>query len=70
MGDILRAAEGSLAPVACLEDDENMCERSAICPTLKFWMGLEKTVNDYVDSVTLQDLLEEHESLIGSNYSI
>ena len=41
-----------------------------ICPTLKFWEGLEKTVNDYVDSVTLQDLLDEHEELIGSSYSI
>ena len=70
VGDILRAAEGSLAPVACLEDDENQCERSTICPTLKFWTGLEKTVNDYVDSVTLQDLLDEHENLIGSIYSI
>ena len=70
VGDILRAAEGSLAPVSCLEDEENQCERSSICPTLKFWTGLDKTINDYVDSVTLQDLLEEHQSLIGNNYII
>lgn len=70
VGDILRAAEGSLAPVACLEDEENQCERSSICATLKFWTGLDKVINDYVDSVTLQDLLEEHQSLIGSNYII
>ena len=70
VGDILRAVEGSLAPVACLEDEENQCERSSICPTLKFWTGLDKTINDYVDSVTLQDLLEEHQSLIGNNYII
>lgn len=70
VGDILRAAEGSLAPVACLEDEENQCDRSSICPTLKFWMGLDKVINDYVDSVTLQDLLEEHQSLIESNYII
>lgn len=70
VGDILRAAEGSLVPVACLEDDENQCCRSTVCPTLKFWTGLEKAVNDYVDSVTLQDLLDEHEALVGSNYSI
>lgn len=70
VGDILRVAEGSLAPVACLEDEENQCERSSICATLKFWTGLDKAINDYVDSVTLQDLLEEHQSLIGSNYII
>lgn len=68
VGDILRAAEGSLAPVACLEDEENQCERSSICATLKFWTGLDKAINDYVDSVTLQDLFEEHQSLVGSNH--
>ncbi len=60
VGDILRAAEGSLAPVACLEDEENQCERSSICATLKSWTSLDKAINDYVDSVTLQDLLEEY----------
>ena len=68
VGDILRAAEGSLAPVACLEDEENQCERSSICATLKFWTGLDKAINDYVDSVTLQDLFEEHQSLVGRNH--
>ena len=70
VGDILRASEGSLAPVACLEDDENQCERSAICPTLKFWTGLDRLVNEYVDSFTLQDLLDENTKLIGSDYII
>lgn len=70
VGDILRAAEGSLAPIACLEDDENQCERSSICPTLNFWMGLDRVVNEYVDSVTLQDLLEESERLVEGSYII
>lgn len=70
IGDVLRAAEGSLAPVSCLEDEENLCERSGICPTLSFWTGLEKVVNEYVDGITLQDMLEEYEGMIGSNYSI
>lgn len=70
VGDILRAAEGSLAPIACLEDDENQCERSSICPTLNFWMGLDKVVNEYVDGITLQDLLEENERLIEGSYII
>lgn len=70
IGDILRAAEGSLAPIACLEDDENQCERNGICPTLNFWMGLDRVVNEYVDSVTLQDLLEESERLVEGSYII
>ncbi|MCQ2508044.1 MAG: Rrf2 family transcriptional regulator [Dorea sp.] len=59
MGDILRVTEGNLAPIACLDDDVNHCMRSDQCQTLPFWTGLWKVINDYVDSVTLQDLLDE-----------
>lgn len=55
-GEILRAVEGSLAPVACL-DEPGACPRGGVCPTLPFWRGLDKAVNDYVDSVTLADLV-------------
>jgi len=55
-GQILRVIEGKLAPVACLEGDTNICERRGICPTIHFWEGLYEVVNNYVDSVTLQDL--------------
>ena len=57
-GEILRAIEGKLAPVACLEGEINPCERSSICKTLHFWKGLNNVINEYVDSVTLQDLIE------------
>ncbi|MCI8647048.1 MAG: Rrf2 family transcriptional regulator [Firmicutes bacterium] len=70
LGDILRAAEGSLAPVACLEEEENQCLRSGYCPTLSFWNGLNKVINDYVDSVTLQNLVDERNALIGNDFSI
>lgn len=70
IGDILRTTEGSLSPVACLEDDENMCPRSSMCTTINFWEGLDKVINDYVDSVTLQDLLDRQQELVGNDYSI
>ena len=57
VGDILRITEGSLAPVACLDDDPIQCERSNLCSTLYVWQGLYKAINDYVDSITLQDIL-------------
>ena len=56
-GEILRAAEGSLAPIPCLEDQPNLCPRSEYCPSLPFWSGLNQAINDYVDSKTLADLL-------------
>lgn len=59
IGSILRLTEGSLAPVACLEDEPNQCERAASCKTLKMWEGCYKVINEYFDGITLQDLLEQ-----------
>jgi Rrf2 family protein len=57
VGSILRLTEGNLAPVACLEDPENRCERSGQCATLDFWTGLYAVINDYIDRFTLADLV-------------
>ena len=60
-GDIIRVVEGPLEPVACLEGgtDSVNCPRAAACPTIGFWRGLSKVVNEYVDSVTLADLMAQ-----------
>jgi len=68
VGHILRAIEGSLSPVACLETEVNTCERKDFCSTLGFWKGLYKVINDYVDSVTLRDLVNQVEET--SDYCI
>lgn len=59
-GDILRAVEGTTAPVACaaLEGDAT-CPREAECTTVKFWAGLDQVIEEYVDSVTLADLMDQ-----------
>ncbi|MCD7774376.1 MAG: Rrf2 family transcriptional regulator [Clostridiales bacterium] len=69
-GDIIRCMEGSLAPVSCLQNDENYCVRKETCVTLPFWSGLNDVVNDYVDSVTLQELIDRNIALNFDNYSI
>ncbi len=61
-GEILRAAEGSLAPIACLEG-ENDCPRSLSCGTLPFWSGLGRVIDAYVDSFTLRDIMEQSRRL-------
>ena len=58
VGSILRAAEGSIAPISCLEKTSNPCPRNIGCPTLPFWKNLHEVINTYVDSVTLQDLVD------------
>lgn len=63
VGSILRLTEGALAPVACLEKTPNTCKRASECKTLEMWEGLNKVINDYLDGITIADLLDE------SNYS-
>ena len=58
VGMILRLTEGSLAPVECLEFEENICPRKESCVTVKVWEKIDRAVNDVVDSITLEDLLE------------
>ena len=58
-GEILRAVEGDLSPVACLVGDRNDCERADSCFVLSFWTGLRKQIDDYVDGYTLQDFVNE-----------
>lgn len=55
-GEIIRAIEGSTAPIPCLEDDANDCPMFSQCRTLSFWAGLDEVVNQYMDSVTLAQL--------------
>ena len=62
VGSILRLSEGSLAPVACLEEGAHPCDRAARCRTLPVWNRLGQLIGDYLDSVTLRDLLIPQES--------
>ncbi len=59
VGEILRVTEGSLAPVACLETDENTCENCMDCVTLEIWQCILDAVNKVVDSITLQYLVDK-----------
>ena len=68
VGMILRLTEGSMKPVACLEDEPNLCERASVCKTLSMWQGFYKLINEYFDRITLEDLLREGED--GGNYVI
>ncbi len=69
-GDILRVAEGTLAPIACLQFDPIKCERQDSCSTIDFWRGYYKVINDYVDNITLEDLANKERARIGNDYSI
>lgn len=57
IGDILRVTERDLAPVSCLTEGAEVCERRDKCQTIDFWEGLNNVINDYLDSKTLADLM-------------
>ncbi|MBR5372557.1 MAG: Rrf2 family transcriptional regulator [Oscillospiraceae bacterium] len=70
VGDILRATEGSLAPVSCLDLEINDCPRLGSCTTLYIWEGLYEKVREYLDSITLEDIVKHEQEASGSDYSI
>ena len=58
VGDILRLAEGDLAPVTCLQCNAEKCDRADTCPTLPMWTEFYNIVNNYFDGITLNDLMK------------
>ncbi len=57
IGEIIKAAEGGLSPVACPECDGESCSRAPNCQTLPVWRHLDHLIDDYLEGITLTDLL-------------
>lgn len=70
VGDILRTTEGGIAPVSCLDRHAAKCERSDECITLSMWKGLYDVMTDYLDNITLQDMINNFNKTSFDNYSI
>ena len=68
VGSILRITEPSLSPVACLDSDQDSCPRKSSCRTLPMWQGLDKVINEYLDSITIADLMRPDQP--GDDYVI
>ena len=67
VASILKVTEGSLAPVACLENEVNTCSRAAECRTIDMWTKLYKLIDDFFEGVTIADLIRPDD---GGNYVI
>lgn len=68
VGEILRITEGDLAPITCLEKNSDVCTRAKECKTLPMWKKLYEIINNYFDSVTLNELTDGESD--GGNYVI
>jgi Rrf2 family protein len=68
VGAVLRLTEGSLAPVSCLEPGAPPCARAHRCRTLTLWQGLDRVIQEYLESYTIADLTSADEP--GDDYVI
>ena len=64
LGEILRLTEGSLAPVACVEESYADCSRLECCLTRPVWQKLDTIINEYLDGITLEDLIKSPQKLV------
>lgn len=58
VGEILELTEGTLASVACLVNEAELCPRKAVCKTLPMWIKFDSVVHDFFFHITLSDLVE------------
>lgn len=68
VGEVLRLTEETLAPVACLDETADICPRALNCRTLPVWKGLNRVINEYLDHITVADLI--HSRDVGNDYVI
>lgn len=58
VADVLEATEGTLAPVACLNCNADVCERQDSCKTLPLWQRYYALTRTFFEGVTVQDLVD------------
>jgi Rrf2 family protein len=68
VGEILRAVEGPLEPVNCVNSE--ICPLSEDCISKHTWAELYRAISGCVDSITLQDLVEAYYSIDKLEYAI
>lgn len=57
VAEIITAAEGSLAPVSCL-DGSTPCENAGNCLSLPLWRELDEVIMNFLNSKSLADLIK------------
>jgi DNA-binding IscR family transcriptional regulator len=70
VGDILRITEGSIAPVDPTEIPSGETDLRVSNMVQDVWRGLEVVVSDYLDSLTLQDIIDSHKDSPGFDFCI
>lgn len=61
IGEIIRVLEGPIAPMGCASEETHKfsCDNSQKCIARVLWRRLRDRITDFLDSTSLQDLLNE-----------
>ena len=70
VGSVLKITEGSLSPVSCLDYEINPCRRADRCVTLPLWEKLDRLIDDYLENVTIEDLIVQQKEFAGCGHNI
>ncbi len=58
VGQVVRALDGPIAPVACASEEEtSSCDHQAGCPTRAAWLRLRDGIAAALDGTTIADLV-------------
>jgi Rrf2 family protein len=68
VGDVLRAVEGSLEPVDCI--NSRVCPIEDHCRSQHTWRELYQEISTCVDSISLKDLVEAYQNMDQLEYVI
>jgi Rrf2 family transcriptional regulator, cysteine metabolism repressor len=58
--DILNVLEGPIEISECITDEEMNCSKADYCATRLLWLKISSSVNDVINSVTLQDMVNDY----------
>lgn len=59
--DVVTALEGSIAPVACVEEEDHACTSQNVCGTQNLWFRVDAALREVLGGTTLADLIAESE---------
>jgi Rrf2 family protein len=67
VGEVVKVLEGEIAPVECLHAEEDnpslCCSKTEHCATKIVWEKLRDTIVDYLDDITLHDIVHKSSKL-------
>lgn len=68
VGRVLTVLEGELTPAECV-GEESYCEHVELCTTHIIWQRIYDGFNNVINSITLQDMVDDYIATIGSEPS-